>query len=61
MLTSEVFPDDGELRGADHKLVDGGKVGGDVVEVNEGAANPDPDCHQLLGLHLTLLRTVGTL
>ena len=59
MLTSEIFPNDVERRGADHKLADGGKEGGDVVEVNEGAANSD--CHQLLGLHLTLLRPVWTL
>ena len=35
MLTSEVLSNDDELRGVDHKVVDRGKVGGDVVQVNE--------------------------
>ena len=35
MLTFEVLSDDGELSGANHKLVDGCEVAGDVVEVYE--------------------------
>ena len=35
MLTSEVLSNDDELRGVDHKVVDSGKVGGDVVQVDE--------------------------
>ena len=35
LLTFEVLSDDGELRWSDHELVDGVRVGGDVVQVNE--------------------------
>ena len=35
MLTFEVLSDDGELSGADHKLVDWREVAGDMVQVNE--------------------------
>ena len=35
MLTSEVLSNDDELRGVDHKVVDRGNVGGDVVQVDE--------------------------
>ena len=35
MLTSEVLSNDDELRGVDHKVVDRGKVDGDVVQVDE--------------------------
>ena len=35
MLTSEVLSNDDELRGVDHKVVDRGKVDGDVVQVAE--------------------------